>query len=307
MQGGVGTARRERGEGGGGGIRRRKSSRKLFKWRVVFWKATRVRLRFQRRSLLQSESQGERGIRLLTYRDLEWFLNVRLGPMRPDVLPSHEEELTTHHSDGQIYDRPLYIYIYSFCQHAPGLGLTLTLLACQNPLASYPNETSNSFGERCPIPSLFARSRPTYLHVAFSLFNIRFCNIRDSLYTNLDCYLKLYLLIRSFCLVTRSFRLCYVSLYRIYIYIFCSCVLRLRTFTPLPLPLSMAGEDSQLSLSRRGATVGYNILPLTALLRQVIRLDHSHSPSLRHLLCGVLVTVEYSVTKNISRIFVCGH
>lgn len=143
--------------------------------------------------------------------------------MRPDVLPSHEEELTTHHSDGQIYDRPLYIYIYiySFCQHAPGLGLTLTLLACQNPLASYPNETSNSFGERCPIPSLFARSRPyTYLHVAFSLFNIRFCNIRDSLYTNLDCYLKLYLLIRSFCLVTRSFRLCCVSLYRVYIYIY---------------------------------------------------------------------------------------
>lgn len=222
-------------------------------------------------------------------------------------LHTRKNWLRTTATAKSMIDRYTYIYIYSFCQHAPGLGLTLTLLACQNPLASYPNETSNSFGERCPIPSLFARSRPTYLHVAFSLFNIRFCNIRDSLYTNLDCYLKLYLLIRSFCLVTRSFRLCCVSLYRIYIYIFCSCVLRLRTFTPLPLPLSMAGEDSQLSLSQRGATVGYNILPLTALLRQVIRLDHSHSPSLRHLLCGVLVTVEYSVTKNISRIFVCGH
>lgn len=105
-------------------------------------------------------------------------------------------------------------------------------------------------------------------------------------------------------LATRSLRLC--SVFRYIVYIFCSCVLRLRTFTPPPLPLSVAGEDSQLSLSRRGATVGYNILPLTALLRQVIRLDHSHSPSLRHLLCGVLVTVEYSVT-NISSIFVCGH
>lgn len=66
-------------------------------------------------------------------------MNVRLGPMRPDVLPSHEE-MTTHHSDGKsMIDRYTYmhIYIYSFCQHAPGLGLTLTLLACQNPLASY--------------------------------------------------------------------------------------------------------------------------------------------------------------------------
>lgn len=180
--------------------------------------------------------------------------------MRPDVLPSHEEELTTHHSDGQIYDRPLYIYIYiySFCQHAPGLGLTLTLLACQNPLASYPNETSNSFGERCPIPSLFARSRPTYLHVAFSLFNIRFCNIRDSLYTNLDCYLKLYLLIRSFCLVTRSFRLCCVSLYRIYIYIY--FVLAFFVCAPLllcPSPCRWQGRTHSClypSVARRSVT-----------------------------------------------------
>lgn len=135
-------------------------------------------------------------------------------------LHTRKNWLRTTATAKSMIDRYTYIYIYSFCQHAPGLGLTLTLLACQNPLASYPNETSNSFGERCPIPSLFARSRPTYLHVAFSLFNIRFCNIRDSLYTNLDCYLKLYLLIRSFCLVTRSFRLCCVSLYRVYIYIY---------------------------------------------------------------------------------------
>lgn len=208
-----------------------------------------------------------------------------------------------------LWSTAIHICIYIFLLPARAWSrLTLTLLACQNPLASYPNETSNSFGEWCPIPSLFTRSRRTYLHVAFSLFNIRFYNIRCSLYTNLDldCYLKLYLLIRSFCLLLdHTPPLLCLSLYRIYI--FCSCVLRLRTFTPPPLPLSMAGEDSQLSLSRRGATVGYNILPLTALLRQVIRLDHSHSPSLRHLLCGVLVTVEYSVTKNISRIFVCGH
>lgn len=212
----------------------------------------------------------------------------------------------------QIYDQPLYVYAYTYaiCQHAPGLGLTSTLLACQNPLASYPTLTKcrTSFGEWCPIPSLFARTRRTYLHVAFSLFNIRFCNMRCSPYTNLDldCYLKLYLFDSILLPATRSppSLLC-LSLYCIYI--FCSCVLRLRTFTPPSLLLSMAGEDSQLSLSRRGATVGYNILPLTALLRQVIRLDHSHSPSLRHLLCGVLVTVEYSVTKNISSIFVCGH
>lgn len=121
-----------------------------------------------------------------------------------------------------LWSTAIHICIYIFLLPARAWSrLTLTLLACQNPLASYPNETSNSFGEWCPIPSLFTRSRRTYLHVAFSLFNIRFCNIRCSLYTNLDldCYLKLYLLIRSFCLLLdHTPPLLCLSLYRIYIY-----------------------------------------------------------------------------------------
>lgn len=78
-----------------------------------------------------------------------------------------------------LWSTAIHICIYIFLLPARAWSrLTLTLLACQNPLASYPNETSNSFGEWCPIPSLFTRSRRTYLHVAFSLFNIRFCNMR---------------------------------------------------------------------------------------------------------------------------------
>lgn len=138
-----------------------------------------------------------------------------------------------------LWSTAIHICIYIFLLPARAWSrLTLTLLACQNPLASYPNETSNSFGEWCPIPSLFTRSRRTYLHVAFSLFNIRFCNMRCSLYTNLDldCYLKLYLLIRSFCLLLdHTPPLLCLSLYRIYILLLRSSFAHLYSSAPPPV------------------------------------------------------------------------
>lgn len=148
--------------------------------------------------------------------------------MRPDVLPSHEE-MTTHHSDGKsMIDRYTYMHIYIFLLPARAWSRFNFDFAClPEPSCILPNETSNSFDEWCPIPSLFARSRRIYLQVAFSLFNIRFCNIRCSLYTNLDldCYLKLYLLIRSFCLLLDHsvFALCFVISYIYFVPAFSVC------------------------------------------------------------------------------------
>lgn len=122
-------------------LRRRKSSRKLFKWRarVVLLESEPVRLRLRAELVTLAESRGEPGIWLLTYRGSRVLLERASATSRVEARPP--EGRTT----GRI----------STIDHASALGLTLTLLA---------RPRSRRVASTCPVLfrlSLLSRPPPT--------------------------------------------------------------------------------------------------------------------------------------------------